>query len=282
MSVPASVALPEGVERTTLGELAALRAEPRGVAVRGRALLVPGFTGSKEDFLELLPLLADRGWDCAAVDQRGQWESPMPDDPALYTVSALADAVLAAARDLHTPLHMVGHSFGGLVLRDAVIKEPDIAASLTLLGSGPAALGGTRAAVLQHLRPVLEQGGIEAVWQASEAVAAADPRRRDVAPEIKDFLRARFLAQRAVPLTSMADAMLSEPDRVDELKNSYPGPLLVAHGSADDAWSPREQLLMAQRLGAGYSVIEGSVHSPAAENPEHTADLLDRFWGGLA
>src|SRR6476661_5313405 len=100
MSVPASVTLPEGVARATLGELAALLATPRGVAVRGRALLVPGFTGSKEDFVELLPLLADRGWEVAAVDQRGQWESPMPDEPSLYSVDALGDAVLTAAREL--------------------------------------------------------------------------------------------------------------------------------------------------------------------------------------
>jgi pimeloyl-ACP methyl ester carboxylesterase len=248
------------------------------MAVRGRALLVPGYTGSKEDFLHLLPRLADRGWESCAVDQRGQWESPMPDDPALYTVDALAEAVLEAAREVGPPLHLVGHSFGGIVVRDAVIKDPKVACTLTLLGSGPAALGGQRAEVLKFLRPVLAQGGIEAVWQASEVVAAADPRRRDVDAYVKEFLRARFLAQRPVPLTAMADAMLSEPDRVDELRTAYDGPLLVAHGESDDAWTPRQQLLMAQRLGAGYSVIEGSVHSPAAENPEHTADLLDRFW----
>lgn len=277
MSIPSSIALPEGVEAGALGELAALRACPTGSA-RGRALLVPGYTGSKEDFLHLLPLLAGRGWDVAAVDQRGQWESPMPDDPALYTVEALADAVLAAAHDLGAPLHLVGHSFGGLVTRAAVLREPELAVSFTLLGSGPAALSGPRAAVLEHLRPVLAEGGIAGLWAASEAFAEADPRRRDVAPEVKDFLRARFLAQRPVALTAMAEAMLSEPDRVAELAAAYGRPLLVAHGEADDAWSPAEQQQMASRLGARYAVIAGSVHSPAAENPEHTADLLDEFW----
>lgn len=278
MSVPASLALPEGVERTDIGGLACLRAVPRGISTRGQALLVPGFTGSKEDFLDLLPLLAERGWDSVAVDQRGQWESPMPDDPALYTVAALAEPIRAALHELAAPTHVVGHSFGGLVVREAVIREPERIASLTLLGSGPAGLTGPRADVLQYLRPVLEQGGIEALWQASEAVAAADPRRRDVAPEIKDFLRQRFLAQRPVALQSMAESMTGEPDRVDELSSVYRGPLLVAHGAADDAWAPALQRDMAQRLGAAYMVIDGSIHSPAAENPAETADVLDRFW----
>lgn len=277
MSVPSSIALPEGVEKATLGELATLHATPAASA-RGRALLVPGYTGSKEDFLHLLPLLASRGWDVAAVDQRGQWESPMPDDPALYTVESLADAVLAAAHDLGAPLHLVGHSFGGLVTRAALLREPDLALSFTLLGSGPAALSGPRAAVLDYLRPILADGGIEGLWAASEAFAEADPRRRDVEPEVKDFLRARFLAQRPVALTAMAEALLSEPDRVDELKAAFGRPVLVAHGEADDAWSPAQQHEMAHRLGARYAVIAGSVHSPAAENPEHTGELLDEFW----
>jgi pimeloyl-ACP methyl ester carboxylesterase len=281
MSIPASLALPTGVERTTLGELAALRAEPAGGEPRGRALLVPGFTGSKEDFLHVLAPLAERGWDVAAVDQRGQWESPMPDDASLYTVRALADAVTDALAELGGA-HVVGHSFGGIVVRDAVIRRPDLTPSLVLLGSGPGALGGQRAAVLQYLRPVLEQGGMPALWQASESVAEADPRRRDVAAEVKDFLRARFLAQRPIPLTAMAEAMLAERDRVDELRSTYSHPVLVAHGAADDAWSPAEQREMARRLGAGYEVIEGSFHSPAAENPEATVDVLDRFWRSAA
>lgn len=277
MSIPASVALPDGVTKVELGELAALRATPSG-SVRGRALLVPGYTGSKEDFLHLLPLLAERGWDTAAVDQRGQWESPMPDDPRLYTVEALAEAVIASVHDLGAPLHLVGHSFGGIVSRAALLREPGVALTFTLLGSGPAALAGQRASVLQLLRPVLADSGIDGLWAASEAFADADPRRRDVDPEVKAFLRARFLAQRPVALTAMADAMLSEPDRVDELITAFDRPVLVAHGEADDAWSPVEQAEMATRLGARYEVISGSVHSPAAENPEHTAELLDEFW----
>jgi hypothetical protein len=48
---------------------------------RGNVLLIPGFTGSKEDFAELQPLLAGSGWDGASFDERGQFESPgRPDE----------------------------------------------------------------------------------------------------------------------------------------------------------------------------------------------------------
>jgi len=244
----------------------------------GGVVVLHGAGSRKESHYDYARCCRARGLAAIAVDQRGQWESPMPDDPDLYTVESLAEAVLTSVHELGTPLHLVGHSFGGIVTRAALLREPDIALSFTLLGSGPAALGGQRASVLQFLRPVLEESGIEGLWAASEAFAEADPRRRDVEPEVKDFLRSRFLAQRPIALTAMADAMLSEPDRVDELKAAFGRAVLVAHGAADDAWSPEQQCEMAARLVARYEVITGSVHSPAAENPEHTADLLDDFW----
>jgi pimeloyl-ACP methyl ester carboxylesterase len=75
----------------------------------------------------------------------------------------------------------------------------------------------------------------------------------------------------------MADAMLSEPDRVAELAATRV-PTLVAHGEADDAWMPHVQADMAQRLGARYEVVDNSIHSPAVENPSRTVEVLLDFW----
>jgi pimeloyl-ACP methyl ester carboxylesterase len=78
----------------------------------------------------------------------------------------------------------------------------------------------------------------------------------------------------------MADAMTSEPDRVEELKATGV-PVLVAHGEADDAWMPHVQEEMAHRLGARHEVIEDSIHSPAVENPPKTVAVLCSFWGSV-
>ena len=55
-------------------------------------------------------------------------------------------------------------------------------------------------------------------------------------------------------------------------------PVLVAHGSTDDAWPLEEQRTMAKRLGATYTVIEGAGHSPAVDDPVTSADVLCDFW----
>ena len=82
-------------------------------------------------------------------------------------------------------------------------------------------------------------------------------------------------------LRGMATAMTTEPDRVAELAATGV-PLLVAHGVADDAWTPDSQAEMAKRLGARHEVIGGSIHSPSVENPERTMQVLLDFWRSVA
>src|SRR6266516_2365822 len=139
------VRLPEVARRRTLwtagGRLAAWEAAPAApVPVRGVVVLLPGFTGSKEDFIPLLSPIAAAGYRVIAYDQRGQYESDGPARVRAYSMELFA-------RDLREvigmvgdggPVHLAGHSFGGLVARNLVIAEPALVRSLTLLDSGPA------------------------------------------------------------------------------------------------------------------------------------------------
>ena len=265
------IELPDGVVRRDVeipgGPLALLEA---GRPDRGTVLLVPGFTGSKEDFRFVLPLLAAAGYRAVSIDQRGQYQSAGPDDPAAYAVEALGGDVLAVARTLG-PVHVVGHSFGGLVSRAAVLLDPSAFRSHVLMGSGPAGLTGQRAEVMALLRPVVERGGLPAVWEAMEALAASDLERVEVVVDAQDFQRARLLG-------GSEDALLAEPDRVDELAATRVS-TLVLFGESDDAWLPDLQAEMADRLGAEVVIVTEAGHSPAAEQPQATADALLAWLG---
>jgi pimeloyl-ACP methyl ester carboxylesterase len=275
----------DAAHRTFAGGAGPLAALDTGPAEAGTVLLVAGYTGSKEDFAPLLRPLRAAGHRAVAIDQRGQYQSPGPDDPGAYTVAALADDVVAVARELREenpgPLHLVGHSFGGLVSRRAVLVEPGVFDTLTLLGSGPSRLVGPRADLLEHLAPLLAAGGVALVHQTMEQLAMTDPKAQAVPAPTRAFLRTRFLANSAAGLRGMADAMTTEPDLVAELAASGV-PVLVAHGIADDAWTPAAQADMATRLGARHEVIPAAIHSPAIENPVRTIEVLLDFWTSIA
>jgi pimeloyl-ACP methyl ester carboxylesterase len=245
-------------------------------------LLVPGYTGSKEDFQPLLRPLAAAGYRAVAIDQRGQYESAWAEDPDGYTVDALGAEVCQLAAELagDARLHLVGHSLGGLVGRAAVLAKPALFDSFTLMGSGPAAVGGRRRALLDAGELVLAHRGMAGLWTYLQAGAQADPAYVTPSPALLTFLRTRFLATDPVGLQAMGDLLRTVEDRTDDLARTGV-PVLVLHGEADDAWMPAVQLAMAERLGADYRVIEAAAHSPAVENPAATVRALLDFWQRL-
>jgi pimeloyl-ACP methyl ester carboxylesterase len=259
------------------GEIAALVATPpEGTTRRLPVLLVPGYTGSKEDFWHLLPLLARAGHPATAIDLRGQYESGGPEDPAAYSIKALAGDVTALLRE---PGHLVGHSFGGLICRQAVL-DGGPARSLTLLSSGPAALGGTKGQLIELMRPLLAEQGVPGIWEASKAMDAADPTVAPVSPAVAAFLERRFLASPAAALLGMGEAVTMASDQTDELAATGI-PTFVVHGDTDDAWPLDAQRDMARRLGARHLELPGCGHSPAVDDPDATADALLDFWAAV-
>ncbi|MFI8101922.1 alpha/beta fold hydrolase [Streptomyces sp. NPDC086023] len=283
MSKPPRLSLPpRAVARrlvTARGEFAVHEALPAGEP-RGTALLVPGFTGSKEDFIGLLEPLSAAGYRVVAVDGRGQHESPGPADEAAYAQDRLAADVLAQADAVQDgPVHLLGHSLGGLVSRAAVLRAPDRFRTLTLMSSGPAAIDEAQQERTKLLVAALEMLGddMEAVWQA---MRAQDPEGTPQdSPELQEFLHRRWLGTVPQQLIATGRQLIGEPDRVAELLAAAPAlPKHVLSGAVDYAWPVPLMDDMAHRLGAHRTVIAGTEHSPNAEDPGATAAALAAFW----
>ena len=296
MSTPTSLELPDGVRRTTIrtarGAFAALEAVPgSGVCERDAALLIPGYTGSKEDFLAILDLLADDSRHAIAIDMRGQFETASAEDPAGYAAAALGADILAIMHATGAR-HLVGHSYGGLVGREAVLAGTGTEfTSFTLMSSGPAALTGPRANELRAMLATLGVGdggrpdkealraGISELWRAHlepQAVAAGVP------GHIVAFLGRRMLGNDPDGLVLMAAHLLAAPDRTAELARLERLPMLVIYGENDNSWSPAAQENMARRLGARRLCIPAAVHSPAVEAPATPASALTQFGDAAA
>lgn len=257
------------------GKLAAWESTPPdGVEPLGTVLLVPGFTGSKEDFEAMLPMLAAAGFRCVAYDQRGQWQSDGPDDVSGYTMDNFADDLIAVVDQIshETPIHLLGHSFGGYVARAAVATHPDRFRSLTLLASGPSATSDINFAPPQLVAQLIESGGQQALWeQVRLRIAALVP------PAKLEFLRNRIFATRKANMVGIMRVMEGQTDYTAALRATNL-PILIAYGNSGDLWPPSVHERYAEEIGARTAVYDGVGHLPNEERPARVcADLVD-FW----
>ena len=165
-------------------------------------------------------------------------------------------------------MHLVGHSFGGLVARAAALADPAALRSLTLLELGPGRDPGTRAtATSRLLAQALPSMDLETIWAAKRQLEAqtetrpADPRSRTgCAAGSSRTTRCRCCG--------IAEQLLDERDRTDELA-ALDLPVLVAFGATGrrlaaraagqttaerlgaDSWSSRTRPLTGRRVSRG-------------------------------
>lgn len=252
---------------TDRGRFAALRAgegEP--------VVLVPGYLGSKEDFTPVLPVLAEAGFAAWAVDHHGQHESPGSDDPSAYTLSAMAQDLLAVVDQVGegAPAHVVAHCAGAAVAHAAAVACPRSVRSLTSLGS---LLSGSDR----------ETGFL--TWCA-DAVAAEGPAGLATLvehwareqPDRLDLMTTRLSTTRAGHLIGFARLLCGPRAGIGELAGSGV-PLLFVHGMDDEfTGSHAEYQRLAKRFGRDAVGVPGAGHCVQLDRPQETAAALTGFW----
>lgn len=256
------------------GSLAGIQA---GIPGNPRVVLVPGVTGSKEDFELMLPLLGDAGFHVVAYDMAGQYQSADagPEHLAVpqrhYDHELFVDDLLAILESVPGPAHVLGYSFAGTIAQLAYVRCPQLFLSLTLL-SAPPQPG-------QGFRGVKRLGRIS--WLASGRVGAAlmiwGVRRNfvHVPPGRLEFVRMRFRFTRRSSVSDIIGLMKRAPD-VDASLAAAPIPKFIAVGE-HDLWPSALHREFAERIGARISVYP-SGHSPCETTPHQlTRDLLELY-----
>ena len=249
-----------------------------GGAGENRALLVPGYTGSKEDYSTVLPFLGEAGWDVLAYSQRGQGGSAAPAGLGAYGMSDFVGDLIAVAEawaGTTGRVHLVGHSFGGIVARAAVVKRPDLFASVTLFCSGRAVYDwmntlpildplptgpGARQQVLRTYFPDMNFDEPGVGWAEFQRIRALDTASENLVGI------ARILSQLRPDTPALAATGV---------------PVHVLYGDQDEIWPPSWYAEEAADLGARESIIRGDTHSPQLQFPRQWAEFASSYWADV-
>ena len=247
-------------------------------AGENRALLVPGYTGSKEDYAPVLPFLGEAGWDVLAYSQRGQGGSAAPSGLGAYGMSDFAGDLISIAEawaGTTGRVHLVGHSFGGIVARAAVVKRPDLFASVTLFCSGRAVYDwmntlpildplptgpGARQQVLRTYFPDMNFDEPGVGWAEFQRIRALDTASENLVGI------ARILSQLRPDTPALAATGV---------------PVHVLYGDQDEIWPPSWYAEEAADLGARESIIRGGTHSPQLQFPQQWAEFASSYWADV-
>jgi pimeloyl-ACP methyl ester carboxylesterase len=240
-------------------------------------VLVPGATGSKEDFLLLVPPLVAAGCRVESFDLAGQYESasagPWNLDPPRtgYDERLFVDDLLAVLDDRTAPAHVLGYSFAGAVAQRALTEHPEFFASLTLLSTPP--LAGQVFRGLKRIGPIT--GAASAGQGAGIMLWGIRNNLNRVPPGRLAFVRERFASTRRDSVEDIIGLMMRTPDLTAEVGRSTI-PKLVAVGE-HDLWPRSLHERFAAEIGARLAVYPAG-HSPCEQSPNQLArDLLALF-----
>lgn len=235
-------------------------------------VLVHGFTGSKEDFNLIGPLLADQGYRVLTFDNRGQHESAHSKREDAYEAVSLALDVIELVKyfELEKP-HLLGHSFGGLVAQRALVESPDSFASLTIFCSGP------------HWIP--DKPDLEATIEIMKSMSMQESWDRFKEETDKllpryELYKKRWTASDPRSTHTMALHLQNAQPLIEEIVATNI-PVHVVYGENDDAWPMPMQDQMAQDLSAPRTIIKDAGHCPNEDQPEETVKVLTNFWSSL-
>jgi len=235
-------------------------------------VLVHGFTGSKEDFDLIGPLLADAGYRVLTFDNRGQHESAHSTRDDAYALASLAcDVVELVEHFGFEKPHLLGHSFGGLVSQRALVDSPQTFASLTIFCSGPHWIPDKPD--LDATVHILKTYTMEESWyKFKEETDKLLPRY--------ELYKKRWAASDPHSTHTMALHLQNTQPVISELVATKI-PIHVIYGENDDAWPLPMQDQMAKDLSAPRTIIKDAGHCPNEDQPEDTAKVLASFWSAL-
>lgn len=250
-------------------------------------LLVHGYTGARSDFEDVVEPLAQRGWHVVAPDLRGHGESSKPRSEDDYSLTIFAADVLGLADDLgFEHFAVLGHSMGGMVVQELVLRAPERVDALILMDTGHGSLAVDPDMVALGVT-VARTEGIDVVADFMAATEdgplSNDAYRRKLAedPTYGERGDRNLRASSPAMFAAMLQQISTQDDRLERLAG-LPMPTLVIVGELDEPFREPSRRMAETIPEAQLAVVPGGGHSPQFEAPDAYWSALSGFLDGVA
>lgn len=253
---------------------------------QGTIVWIHGLSGSWQNWLENLPVLAAAGWRCVAMDLPGFGASPMPAERISITgYAAIVDELLRALGVSRAVV--VGNSMGGFVGAEIALRFPTWVERLVLVSPAGLTIESQRN-VYRAARLTANVTAATAGWLASRAdTLVRRPRARKQLLAIVAAHPGRLPAPLAAEqlrgsgkpgFVPALDALTSYPirDRLPEIAV----PTLVVWGTKDPLIPVRDAWEFGKLIpGSRVVVYEETGHVAMLERPVAFNALVEEFLG---
>jgi pimeloyl-ACP methyl ester carboxylesterase len=262
-------------------EVATRRVELNGieiaVAEAGRGdpplLLVHGFTGHRDDFVDRIPELG-QARRVLAPDLRGHGGSTRTGRAEDFHFEQLVDDLRALLDALEIErIDLLGHSFGGMVALRFALAHPERVSSLVLMNTAPFAPDDYDPATFEKAGAIAREKGMarlqELVERASRADAepsAEDRQTEKWADRYWAHHRRRYREMDPVAYGALGAVMLGQASLVPRLGEIRCRTTVIV-GADDRKFLRGADLLAAGIPGARRVTIPEAGHHPHMENP---------------
>lgn len=256
-------------------------------------LCLHGGPGATSYYLEPLAGMADTGRQVIFYDQIGCGRSDQPSDPSMWTVDLFVAEVQAVRDALGLDhVHILGQSWGGMLLMEYALTQPQGVASLTLASTAsslPAWISEANRLVAElpeDVQETLRKHAAAGTFDDPEYVTAGEVFyrrhvcRTDPWPEYftltNDNLRAEVYNTMWGPSEFHATGTLRDWDVTDQL-GKIAIPTLVTCGRYDEASPALAEMIQRGIPNAQLAVIEDASHMAHGEQNEEYLRVLTAF-----
>ncbi len=222
--------------------------------------------------------LLQKTYDVVALDLPGHGLSEKIDGELSFTKFAAVLSRVIEGLECG-PVHLVGLSFGGMVIQTVAIERPELVRSLSLIGTASTFTDAVRAALRERAMFVRREG-MRAVAPLSLArwfTPGFSKRRPDVLDRVKKTLYRQDQSYHAAIWEIISE--LNTEHQLHELSL----PVQVIVGEDDFSTPVSSAQILAEALGTKrLHIVPGSSHFTNLEAPEIVNDLLLSFFNSFS